>query len=289
LKEIALENYNKIASFIKSNEEHSCENSFVNLLLWQKAYKNQFKLFDDCFLLYSQSHNGELYRLPFCKNIEKGINKIFEFNNGVLPCFWAQDGARFEAFKKLFSDKYEFIEKRDAFDYVYNRSDLAELAGKKYHSKRNHIASFGKKYNWKYKTITKENTDEILECAEKWYSQNKEKFDKYMAVEKEGIKLLLENMEILNIKGGAISIGNNIVAFTLGSPINDKVFDIHIEKALKDYQEAYTVINREFAKNELSDYEFINREDDMGLEGLRKAKMSYKPAFMIKKYLCKPR
>ena len=95
-------------------------------------------------------------------------------------------------------------------------------------------------------------------------------------------------MELLKVKGGAIIIEDSVVAFTLGSPINNDVFDIHIEKALKDYAEAYTVINNEFAKR-LIDYKYLNREDDMGLEGLRKAKLSYKPEIILNKYYCKPK
>ena len=94
-------------------------------------------------------------------------------------------------------------------------------------------------------------------------------------------------MEKLEVRGGAIFIENEAVAFTLGSPINDNCFDIHIEKALADYSECYTVINREFALNELSGYKYINREDDMGIEGLRKAKLSYNPCMLLKKYVAR--
>ena len=93
----------------------------------------------------------------------------------------------------------------------------------------------------------------------------------------------------LPVKGGAIFCGEKAVAFTIGSEINSLTYDIHIEKALKEYQEAYSVINREFAKNELDGYKWINREDDMGLDGLRQAKLSYHPVKRLKKYDCIPR
>ena len=106
-----------------------------------------------------------------------------------------------------------------------------------------------------------------------------------MLCEKRGIGLMLDNAERLGIRGGAIYVNSMAVAFTLGSAVNDSVFDTHIEKALPEYAAAYTVINNEFAKT-LADFKYINREDDLGLEGLRKAKLSYKPGILLKKYRC---
>ena len=289
MREISLEHYEDIMRFLHNNGEFSCENAFVNLLVWQNAYSNCFKIFDDCFLLYSKNKNGYRYRLPFCDDFKKGFNLIVELNDGKLPVVWAQDGKKFDEFKTFYGDKYDFEEIRDAFDYIYKTEDLANLAGKKYHSKRNHISQFSKKNIWEYRTIDNNLVPYVLECAEKWYDENRERMDKYMSVEREGIITILSNMEKLSVKGGAILVGGEVVAFTLGSPINEEIFDIHIEKALREYSEAYSVINREFAKNELSCYPYINREDDMGNEGLRKAKLSYKPHILLKKYLCKPR
>lgn len=289
MRAITLEHYDSIKRFLNNNGELSCENSFVNLLVWQKAYSNCFKILDDCFLLYSKSGNSYRYRLPFCDDFEYGFNKIIELNDGNLPVIWAQEGAKFDKFKSIYSDKYDFEEIRDAFDYIYKTEDLISLSGKKYHSKRNHIAKFSKNFNWEYKTIDKNLVPLVLKCAQKWYLENSERMDKYMSVEQEAVNTILNNMDILSAKGGAILVDGEVIAFTLGSPINEDVFDIHIEKALKDYSEAYTVINREFLKNELADFKFVNREDDMGLEGLRKAKLSYKPHILLKKYLCKPK
>ena len=103
-----------------------------------------------------------------------------------------------------------------------------------------------------------------------------------------GVETILDYLELLGVRGGAVYVGENVVAFTLGSKISGEILDIHIEKALNDYAEAYTVINREFART-LTEYKYINREDDMGLEGLRKAKLSYKPAILLKKYACRKR
>lgn len=268
--------------------ENSCENDVVNMLVWQKAYGNEIAFFEDMLFIRSFSENGPVYRLPMGDDFRKGMKMLYEYVGGD-PIFWAQEGARLSEFRKEYSDKYDFFEVRDAFDYIYEREALASLSGKKYHGKRNHISSFSKKHQWHYEPISADNIVAVRECAAEWYEKNAERMDKYMRVERDGIELLLDNMERLRVRGGAIVCDGRVVAFTLGSQINREVFDIHIEKALPDYAEAYTVINNEFVRNELTEYKYVNREDDLGLEGLRRAKLSYRPAILLKKYRCIPK
>ena len=277
----------KIKNFTHNNEILACEKNIANLVIWQRAYNNMYAVEDGILFIKSGKEKTQSFGMPIGGNIKKGLDMIFEYTAPELPRFWVQNDGKIEEFKEILGDSYDIEPIRDAFDYIYKREDLANLSGKKYHSKRNHISFFKKQFDWEFKHITNENTAAVLECAEKWYSENFERMDEYMAIEREGVKTLLENMSLLNVKGGAIYVDGRVVAFTLGTPINDNVFDIHIEKALKDYATAYTVINNEFAKT-LTDYEYINREDDMGLEGLRKAKLSYKPAILLEKYRCRP-
>ena len=285
-KNIEIEDIDIYRKFTGKTCEFSCENSFVNLLVWQCAYKNMMAVCDGQLFIKSGNGDKESFRLPIGGDITAGIEKIKEYLNGKYPDIWVQQGENLSLAKEYLNEKYDLTPRRDAFDYIYLQSDLAELKGKKYHSKRNHISSFSKKYNWVYEDITQDNRAEIAKCAELWYEQNTDKEDYYLNCEKKGIETILKYMDKLSVKGGALRVDGKIVAFTLGSAINNEVFDIHIEKALKEYSEAYTVINREFAKR-LSDYKYINREDDMGLEGLRKAKLSYKPSILLEKYSCR--
>lgn len=284
-KKIEIDDIDLYREFMKSNREFSCENSFVNLLVWQGAYNNMLAVKNGQFFIRSGNENRQSFRLPIGGDINKGIQEIEDYCGNRTPSFWIQEGENFSKLNDSFREKYQFIENRDAADYIYLRENLATLSGKKYHSKRNHISAFSKKYDWRYEAINEGNIEAIKICAENWYKENKEKEDRYLLCEKSGINLVLDNMQRLRIRGGAIFVGDKVVAFTLGTPINSEVFDIHIEKALKEYAEGYTVINREFAKT-LTEYKYINREDDMGLEGLRKAKLSYKPEMILKKYLC---
>lgn len=271
--------------YLTDDGEFSCENTFVNLLVWQSVYGNMWAESDGQLIIKSGVGENEVFRLPLGNDIKKGIGLIKEYCGDKEPKFWTQDGKRLEKFRSYLGDMYGLEEVRDAFDYIYLQGDLAELSGKKYHGKRNHINAFSEKYAWEYKKITEENIDDIKKCAEAWYSERASEGDKFLSCEREGINTLLDNAELLGIRGGAIYVNGSAVAFTIGSAVNSRVFDIHIEKALSSYAEAYTVINREFAKT-LDDFEYINREDDMGLEGLRKAKLSYRPAILLKKYFC---
>lgn len=285
-KKIDINDFEIYKKYSDDTNEFSCENSFVNLLVWQSAYNNMLAICDDLMIIKSNDDNIETFRLPLGDNFERGIELIKEYCGERTPEFWTQQGDLLEQFKSTLQNEYVFEENRDAFDYIYLQSDLAELGGKKYHSKRNHINTFSKKFNWRYEKINENNLQKVKDCANKWYLENIDRVDSYMQCEKRGVFTILNNMQTLGVKGGAIIVKDEVVAFTLGSPINSNVFDIHVEKALKDYSEAYTVINNQFAKNELSDYKYINREDDMGLEGLRKAKLSYKPHILLKKYHC---
>lgn len=273
----------------QSTNEISCENAFVNLYVWQDVYHNMIAVKNDSLFIKSEEDGVPTFRLPIGGNMEKGLKEIISYCGGKMPRFWNPSGESLLRLPSWFYEKYDFHEERDAFDYIYLQSALSSLQGKKYHSKRNHISTFSKQYNWHYEKITDQNIGKVRLCAKEWYEKNVDRLDKYMLCEKKGVELILNNIKALNITGGAIFVEDKAVAFTLGSPINQNVFDIHIEKALPEFATAYTVINREFAANELQGYKYINREDDMGLEGLRKAKLSYKPEILLKKFFCTPK
>ena len=286
-RKITLEDKPLLEKILKNSKEVSCENTFINLFVWQDAYNTEIALKNGNLFIRYGENNSVSYRLPIGGNLEEGLKDIISLQND-LPTFWNPINEAFSTLPKWFSDSYDIIPTRDGFDYIYKQSDLANLEGKKYHSKRNHISAFSKKYNWRYEKITPENIEKVIECSNTWYSQNAERLDSYALHEKEGLDLVFQNYDYLDVTGGAIFIEDKAVAFTLGTPINDKVFDIFAEKALPDFATAYTGINNCFAK-ELSGYKYINREDDMGLDGLRRAKLSYRPAVILEKYLFKPK
>lgn len=266
------------------NGEFSCEHTFLTLFIWRKWYQNMIATKGDTIYIKFGDGKNESFCLPFGSKDACDIYDIFEYCKDKKPVFWAQEGQSFDLFKPVLEKEgYCFFENRDSFDYIYERDSLASLSGKKYHSKRNHIAAFSKKYNWRYESLGAGNIEKVRECASLWYA-SKEPLGHGFLLEKESLFKILDNFNIFkNIKGGVIFVDDNAVAFTLGSAVNGDVFDINIEKALPDFATAYSVINREFALKELSGFKYINREDDLGIEGLRKAKLSYSPERLIKK------
>ncbi len=287
-REITLEDKPLLESILNDSNEVSCENTFVNLFVWQKAYGTKIALKNGSLFIKYNDGERDSYRFPIGGDLEQGLKEILEHCGGY-PVFWSPVSEVFSRLPKWFNEKYDIAPTRDGFDYIYLQSDLSELKGKKYHSKRNHISAFSKSHDWHYEKITAENIEKIKDCAEEWYAQNIERLDSYALHEKEGVFSVLDNMDRLSVIGGAVFVGEKAVAFTLGTPINDKVFDIFAEKALPDFSESYTVINKEFAFRELGDFKYINREDDMGLEGLRRAKLSYRPAVILEKYIFTPK
>ena len=167
---------------------------------------------------------------------------------------------------------------------MYETEKMISLVGKKLHAKRNHINKFKENNpDWSYETLTMDNLEECLHMAEQWKHMNlcDEKGEKHaeFCVTKRALKQFQE----LGLKGGILRDGNRIVAFTLGEELNREMFVIHIEKAFADVQGAYPMINQQFLIHEASNYLYVNREEDTGAEGLRKAKLSYYPAFLQEK------
>lgn len=178
--------------------------------------------------------------------------------------------------------KFSFKELLGDEDYIYRNFDLSTLPGKRFHAKRNHISKFNREYPyWSFVMINKSNKRDALLVAEKWYINKK--LNPYCEEEYKAIDETLKNYETLKMHGGILYVENTPVAMTMGSEINQTTFDVIFEKALVEYEGVYAKINNEFVKT-LVGFEFINREEDMGIESLRQAKLSYHPIVILKRY-----
>jgi hypothetical protein len=184
--------------------------------------------------------------------------------------------------EKNFSNRLYVTEKEDLNDYVYETERLISLSGKKLHGKKNHVNYFEKTFDYEYEKVTE--TSQIKECESLLLKWVDEKTKNINPIEGDAMKRLFENYNNFDIRGAVIRVDGEIVAMTFGERLTDDTVLIQVEKAREDVRGAYPMINKLFLENEWSDTTFVNREEDMGLEGLRKAKESYYPIFKMRKY-----
>ena len=188
--------------------------------------------------------------------------------------------------------RFTFEADRKAFDYIYSVDKLADLAGKKLHGKRNHIHRFDENYpDWMFEPLTDSNIPECLAMDAAWFARRDQEVDadarSELGYENDAVRDALEHFDALGLEGGLIRADGQVVAFALGDRLGADCYDVHFEKAFGDIQGAYTVINREFARYIRANHpevRWINREDDVDQEGLRKAKLSYYPDILLEKF-----
>ena len=268
--------------------ERGCEYNFTNLFLWGRQ---QVAFFDDHLVVFSQFNRKSVYLFPIGHGDKKAVLSaiIDDAAHRGIPCrLTGLLQADREELERLFPGKFRIHCDRDGFDYVYNIADLAHLKGKKYQKKRNHINQFYlKNEDVSFTPITPENIPQVQEFVATWYTR-REATDPHgdFHMEKAALKKALESWEMLSMIGLILKRGEEILAVTAGSFLSDNTFDVQFEKAL-DTDGAYAAINQGFAlhlQNRFPHLRFLNREDDLGLEGLRKAKLSYYPDHMIEKH-----
>ncbi len=262
----------------------SCDYSVLGVFMWAEKFEYEYAVEDGVLFMREASRhgNGYDYMLPLgsgslCERVERLRRSI----SGSLTMSLVPEGALDEL-----SEAFDFsaVEEPDIADYIYNAEDLAYLAGKKYSKKRNLIHQFEKLYpDCELVPISAENASRIAECcAHDWADAPLSDLAIY---ENEHAREMLGNIEDYGCTGYALCNGDDIAAFCIGEAMGDTLI-VHIEKAKREYKGAFQMINCLFAKTELEKcgIRYINREDDVGDEGLRQAKQSYFPAYMLKKY-----
>lgn len=268
--------------------ERGCEYSFANLYLWgrQRIYE-----LDGSILFFSQFNRRSVYPFPIGSGDKKQAIEaiIADAKARDIPC--RITGLRPDDRKFLsenFPDRFRFHCDEGAFDYVYDINDLADLAGKKYHSKRNHIKRFYDAFpDAHVEPISDSNRERAINMVRDWYKARLEadpNGDYFM--EQAAIEKAFRDYDALDLYGLILIGGDEVLALTMGSKLSHDTVDVHFEKARPDVQGAYAAINNEFAKyirDTLPEVKFLDREEDMGLEGLRKAKRSYYPHHMVEK------
>ncbi len=289
LRHLKLEDKIIIEKYIPACCSQMCDFTFGNLFSWSTIEHTEIAE-KDGFLYLRLTFNGVTsYAVPWGNgDINVALKEIVDDaceRNADLSFFCvAQEQIQY--LENFFGNRLVVKEQRDYSDYVYLTEKLAFLSGRKLHSKKNHVNSFNRKYKYTFKIIGDGDISSCCDFSHKWFLEN-ESTQRFEA-ERQVIEYALNNYKALGLVGAVLKIDDEVIAYCLGEPMKDgNTFCTHFEKASAEYQNAYAVINKLFAETLQGQYKYINREDDAGVEGLRKAKLSYQPEFFVKKYYAK--
>lgn len=267
-----------------------CEYSFVNNFAWQRLYDSKISRFKDFYICSHYFTNDLRFAFPAGKGslpeVIEELKKYSESRGFPLKITGVTEN-QISLLEELCSGAFVFEESRGNYDYIYRSEDLINLKGKKYHKKRNHLNSF-EKYDYTFSPITESDFDDCIRLSADFFNRKSED-SKSATIEQLAIHNMFKYYDELNLKGGLLRVEGVPAAFSVASKLNSQIIDIHLEKADISFKGAYAAINQKFAAHYAEGFEYINREEDLGLEGLRKSKMSYYPHLLLKKYtaICK--
>ncbi|MBR4180250.1 MAG: DUF2156 domain-containing protein [Treponema sp.] len=274
--------------------------SVANMFLLQEKYNTELKIRENVLIRYyygDENRTGYAFPLFLKKDIplKQALEIIFDDaaqqKRPVSFCLITQEQKRELdlCLAEHFQGRHvEWKTNRDDCDYIYLRENLAGLLGSRYQKKRNHISRFNRIYgtNWEFKLYPQNDiADDILAVSQKWYNEKDGELKEVLRLEYESIQKALDNTQLLGLIGGVLYINGEPAAMTLAAPISADVLDVIYEKAVAEHEKngAYAVINQQFARKGPQSL-YYNREEDMGVEGLRKAKLSYKPDMILDKF-----
>lgn len=289
-RQIQLQDKPVFDEFFRQQYYENAHFNFTNLFMWRNAYQIEWAIEED-FLYTRAAWGDQKYVLqPFGpqQQLEKAMETWLEYFRKLdFPLVMSGVEAGLAAIiEQTMPGKFITSSDRDNYDYVYRVQDLILLKGRSYHSKKNHVNSFRKNYsNYQYLPLTQELIPQCVDNIIEWCRKHGCYKDPMLLAEKNAIIEVLNHFELLQLTGGVIVIDGKVEAFSFGEQLNTDTAVIHVEKANPEIKGAYAVINQEFCKNSWSHLEYINREEDMGIPGLRKAKQSYHPVKMVEKYI----
>ncbi len=298
---ITLEKQDLFNKYLFSRDYKASGLSFTSLYMWRDINNFRYEIINDYLCIIGDSrlefNDVNPFLLPpltltgeyDCKTLSDtilNVKKYFEdsgheFNLRIVPFNMV------DIFEECFPEQLSFVADRPNYDYVYLSSDLIELRGKKFHSKKNHLNAFKKNNTYVFEKLRPDMVEECISLNRYFNSlrESTEHEKNLIEMEEQAMEEVLRNYESIGFFGGVIKIDGVIKAFSLGAKLSKKSLVVHIEKADPSIRGLYQAINNEFCRHFASHYKYVNREEDMGLMGLRKAKGSYKPVHYVEKYI----
>lgn len=288
-KPVRLEDRAVIERYTMQSGICNCDLAFANMYCWQQVYHSAWAEIDGFLVIRFRIDGGE--KIGYMQPVGEGdfapliptLRADAHAHGQRLRIIGLTDEGR-EMIRRMHIGLFAFESDRALEDYVYNADDLRNLPGRRYQPKRNHINRFLAEYpDYRYEELTHDRFDECMALEREWRRAH-EGHTSELCAEQRAMQRGFEHFGELGMQGGCIYVGDRLVAFTYGSAVNDHTFDTHVEKADTEYDGAFTIINKLFAQHLDPRFTLINREEDLGIEGLRQAKLSYHPAFLQHKF-----
>lgn len=288
-RDIEISDKNKINDCLAKSDFMGCEYSFANNMAWKRLSDSKISFYKSFYISCAFSTDDDIPTFTFPSGQGDLIDVIHEMkkysesmNKPLRICGVTDKLLSF--FSENFSNQFTVQFDRDGSDYIYNSSDLINLSGKKYHNKRNHLARFSE-INYNFSLIDDNDFDDCISFSTLTYNSKTSENSQSFIAEQYAINTYFSFFHELNLCGGIIRIDGKPAAVTIGEKINSDTFCVHIEKADINFPGIYTGINNLFVRHSATDCKYVNREEDLGIEGLRKSKLSYYPAFILNKHI----
>lgn len=293
-KPIQAADIEKLTAFFCQRPNKTCDSVALDSFIWRKYYHVGFAIRDGKAIQWLMEEDGVKHTaMPMCEeeDLPHYFYEMVEYFNKVLKRplrIYLADEEAVEYLKLKESEDFIVTEQEDLKDYLYDGNAMRTLSGKKLHKKKNHLNAFLKEYEGRYefRRLCCSDRDDVWKFLDKWRLQKGDDVEDHLDYEVEGIHEILKNCSCLNVRMAGVYIDGRLEAFTIGSynPLEDMAI-IHIEKANPEIRGLYQFINQQFLVHEFPQVKLVNREDDLGQEGLRHAKMSYNPCGFARKYL----
>jgi hypothetical protein len=288
MRALMLEDCRWMRELFAALQPQQSELTFTNLFMWRDAYALRLSRLDEALLIFSWRADPEdSFLFPpmgegaTAETVRRGLAALAGAGHAPrLARVTSQDIARLG----LAEAEFAIESTREQWDYVYEVQDLIALRGNRYHDKRNHIEQFLRVYDFTYRPLTMELVPQCQELQDRWCDEKHCDLQATLRAEGRAVKEVLSHFALLGLTGGCIEVNGRVEAFTLGEMLNAETAVIHAEKADASYHGLYQVINQQFLEHEWAAAPFVNREQDLGVPGLRRSKESYNPHHMVEKY-----
>ena len=293
-KQITIDDKSIIDKYFFEYGENSCQHSFAQMMAFNSKYGDEYAISNDCLIVHRKRKDTDskrVYLFPMGKkeNIKAALESIIKETRakGKLVEFNTVTKNAKDTVFEIYPGRFDVEESRDYSEYIYDRDSLATLEGRKLASKRNRVRAFWSEYEGhvKIEKITKDNIEDVRAFQRLWCDNYDNKDAQPIEIENEAVRVGLDNFRALGLRGIVVYIDDEIKAYAYGVDLSYNCVDEMIEKADRNITGLYQMLNNEFVKRVCKDYLYVNREEDIGIEGLRIAKQRYCPAYLLDKYI----